>query len=58
MKKYQDSKITNADFEVTYVGWIAEEELMKGDKEKRKNLRKIEILFLHVTEFVLNRFTK
>ena len=36
MKKYQDSKTTNADFEVTYVGWIAEEELMKGDKEKRK----------------------
>jgi hypothetical protein len=58
MKKYQDSQITNAEFEVTFVGWADERELMKGDKEKRKNIRKIEILFLHVTEFVLNRFTK
>jgi hypothetical protein len=32
MKKYQDSKTTNADFEVTYVGWIAEEEIKKREK--------------------------
>jgi hypothetical protein len=43
MVEYQSSKTVNAEFQVDFIGFMAEAKLIKTDKEKRKYLGKFEI---------------